>query len=153
MRPFTRIPGSVRISSTHSSNASGRTPPMLSTRPMFTSTSTSMVVLSRWQRREISFANFTLPTDWMQLTLPIRYFTLLVCSWPINWISHRSLCRPSYLSKSSWTRFSPMQASPFSMAWLTTSRGTVLVAASNVISWALRPDFSAARAISSKLRG
>ena len=151
MSPLTCRPGKARISSINSTSSSGRAPPLFSSRPMFTSTSASIIRPSLSQSRDISRASFTLPTDWIQLTLPIRYLTLLVCSWPINCRSHPSLSRRSYLSRSSCTRFSPRHLSPLAMAWFITSTGTVFVAASRVMSPGLLPERSAARAIFSSI--
>ena len=101
-------------------------------------------------RREISMARASRSSDWIRLTRPGRYLTLLVCSRPIRWAWTSPLSRGS-LSTSSCTRFSPIRRTPASMAALTVSAGTVLVTAHSVTP-PYAPEASLSRCSSSPRR-
>ena len=78
INPFTEIPLNFEISSIISAAASGFTPDLLSSPPIFTSRSTSVRTPAASESLLISEARRTLSTDSIIQTFPAIYFTLLV---------------------------------------------------------------------------
>ena len=85
MIPRTDIPGNVEILDKIPSSSDTRTPDLLSSSPILTSTSTSVTMPSMRLRSDMAFARRTESTDSIIRTMPVTAFTLLVCKWPIRW--------------------------------------------------------------------